>query len=340
MKKILQNKNFHAFLLFFLTVVVLFFLLKDNFHSVISELKNMNFIWVIASLLLIFIFWFFKAIAAYIITKQIQPNFTIKDSLKINFIVYFFNSITPFSVGGHPVQVNLLRKKNISITEGTNITIQNFIVYQIAVIIIQFFSIIFALKTNLFGENIILKNLVFAGMVLDFSIILLLFTLAFSKKTKVIIINIAINILTKLKIVKNEEETLKNWHEKIDRFHIGAIALIKNKKDFLISISCNLLGIISFYLSPLTLVYATGNYYNITSVQSIYITACIVMMADLIPTPGQIGGIEYGFTSLFGKFMNSSILSAVLITWRFLSYYLILLIGGITLNIKKKRKTN
>lgn len=340
MKKILQNKNFQAFLLLFLTIIVLFFLLKDNFQSVILELKNMNIIWIIVSLLLIFIYWFFKAIGAYIITRQIQPKFSIKDSLKINFIVYFFNSITPFAVGGHPVQVNLLRKKGISITNGANITIQNFIVYQIAVIIIQFFSIIFALKTNLFGENIILKNLVFMGMALDFSIILFLFILAFSKKTKFILINFGISVLTKLRIVKDKEETLNNWHEKINRFHIGAIALIKNKKDFLTAIFCNLLGIIAFYLSPLTLVYATGNYYSITSIQSIYITACIIMMADLIPTPGQIGGVEYGFTSLFGNFINSSILSAVLITWRFLSYYLIILIGGITLNIKKKRKTH
>ena len=340
MNKILQNKKFQTGLLLSLTIVVLYFLLKDNFLEVMTELFKMNIGWVLVTIILILGFWMFKAIGNYIIIKQVKPDFKIIDSLKINLIVQFFNSITPFSAGGHPAQVYLLKKHDISLSNGTNITIQNFIVYQIAVVIIQIFSIIMAFKTNIFGNNYLMKLLVIGGLGLDFFIILILFILAFSKKTKYILIKIGITILTKFKLVKNKEKKLEEWNEKIITFHTGAVELMKNKKDFYKSIVCNFIGLIAFYLTPLTLLYATGDYTSLLPIESIFTISCIVMAADLVPTPGQLGGLEYGFSVLFGNYIGGYILPTVLIAWRFLSYYLTIIIGSITLNIRKEVTTD
>lgn len=337
MRKILQSQKFQTFFLFVLTIIVLFFLLKDNFSQVMNELFKMNIYWVLITALLIFGFWIFKAIGTNIIVKQIKPNFKLQDSIKIGLVAQFFNSITPFALGGHPMQVHMFRKYEISITNGTNITIQNFIVYQIAVVIIQIISIILAFYTNLFGNNYLIQILVIGGLVLDFFIIVVLFILAFSKKIKYFLINFSIKILTKIRIVKNQEETLKKWHNKIENFHIGATKLISNKKAFFKAILSNFIGLLALYLTPLTLLYATGDYTSFTAIQSIYIISCIVMLADLVPTPGQLGGVEYGFSTLFSSFITAPVLSAIVIAWRFLSYYLTLIIGAIALNINKRQ---
>lgn len=337
MRKILQSQKFQTFFLFVLTIIVLFFLLKDNFSQVMNELFKMNIYWVLITALLIFGFWIFKAIGTNIIVKQIKPNFKLQDSIKIGLVAQFFNSITPFALGGHPMQVHMFRKYEISITNGTNITIQNFIVYQIAVVIIQIISIILAFFTNLFGNNYLIQILVIGGLVLDFFIIVVLFILAFSKKIKYFLINFSIKTLTKIRIVKNQEETLKKWHNKIEDFHAGATKLISNKKAFIKAILSNFIGLLALYLTPLTLLYATGDYTSFTAVQSIYIISCIVMAADLVPTPGQLGGVEYGFSTLFSSFITAPVLSAIVIAWRFLSYYLTLIIGAIALNINKRQ---
>lgn len=337
MHKILQSQKFQTLFLFVLTIIVLFFLLKDNFFQVINELFQMNIYWIMVTVLLIFGFWLFKAIGTNIIVKQIKPNFKLQDSIKIGLVAQFFNSITPFALGGHPMQVHMFRKYEISITNGTNITIQNFIVYQIAVVIIQIVSIILAFSNNLFGKNYLIQILVVFGLALDFFIIFILFILAFSKKTKYFIINFGIKLLTKIKIVKKPEETLEKWHSKIDEFHIGATKLISNKKSFIKAILSNFIGLLALYLTPLTLLYATGDYTSFSAIQSIYIISCIVMAADLVPTPGQLGGVEYGFSTLFGGFLAAPVLSAIVIAWRFLSYYLTLIIGAVALNINKKQ---
>ncbi len=338
MKKLTQNKTFQAIFLFSLTAIVLFFLLKDNFNSVMNELLHMNLWWILVTGIFIFIYWVFKAIGNYILIRQIKPDFPLKECIKISLIAQFFNIITPFAAGGHPAQIHMLKKNDISMSQSTNITIQNFIVYQIAMVMIEGTGLIIALYHNLFGSNYLMLYMSYGGLILDFFIIFMLLILAFSKKTKYVIIKISITALTKLKFVKNKDETLENWNQKIGRFHKGAIELFKNKIEFGKAILANLVAIIIFYLTPLTLLYATGNYFNFSAFESIYIVACISMAADLVPTPGQLGGIEYGFTALFGKFVPSATLSAIIIAWRFLSYYLTLIIGGIALNIRKKTK--
>lgn len=337
MGKILQNKKFQTILFISLTVIVTFILLKDNFLEVMNEIFKMNIIWILITILLIFGYWLFKSMGSYIIIRQVNPNFKIKDALKLNLVVQFFNSITPFAIGGHPVQVHMLKKYDIGTSNGTNITIQNFIVYQIAIVIIELSSVIIALITNLFGNDIVIQSFVIGGLILDLFIILMLFVLAFSKKIKSILIKFSITILTKLKIVKDEEKKLEEWDIRINNFHNGAIKLIKNKKEFLKAIMFNFIGLIIFYMTPLTLLFATGDYSSFNLIQSIYIISCVSMAADLIPTPGQLGGIEYGFTALFDKYISKNVLSAILIAFRFLSYYLTIIIGVITMNIKNNR---
>ena len=48
--------------------------------------------------------------------------------------------------------------------------------------------------------------------------------------------------------------------------------------------------------------------------------------------------IEYGFTQFFGNFITLSKISAVLLLWRFITYYMGMIIGGAMFSIEKKVK--
>ena len=62
-------------------------------------------------------------------------------------------------------------------------------------------------------------------------------------------------------------------------------------------------------------------------------------MGSFIPLPGGTGGLEYGFVSFFGNFLTGGKLTTLMLLWRFITYYLIMILGAIALNIRKKEES-
>ena len=60
-----------------------------------------------------------------------------------------------------------------------------------------------------------------------------------------------------------------------------------------------------------------------------------MLIGSFVPIPGGTGGLEYGFIKFYGFFIFGSTLSAVMIIWRFITYYFGLIVGGIAFNFKR-----
>ena len=67
-------------------------------------------------------------------------------------------------------------------------------------------------------------------------------------------------------------------------------------------------------------------------------SAYVLLIGAFVPIPGGSGGIEYGFLSFFGNFLSKSRLSAVLLIWRFITYYMPMIIGAIAFNLDEREK--
>ena len=68
-------------------------------------------------------------------------------------------------------------------------------------------------------------------------------------------------------------------------------------------------------------------------------TAYVMTIGSFVPIPGGTGGIEYGFMYFFGYLIKGSVLSALMLVWRFITYYGGMLIGSICLlSYRKKSK--
>ena len=165
--------------------------------------------------------------------------------------------------------------------------------------------------------------------------IVLMFVLAFSKKISKFIINISIKILTKLHIVKDKEKKLEEWDNNINHFNESAKVLLKDKKVFIFNILCNLIALCTLYLVPLFIVYAMGNFTAFTPGIGIVTSAYIMIIGSFVPIPGATGGLEYGFIQFYGNFVSGSILAAMMLVWRFITYYFGIIVGAIALNVKR-----
>ena len=334
----IKNKKINIVLLIVITLLVLYFSLKDNFFDVINQILTMNIGYLLIAFSLIFIFFLFKSLSIYSFCKKINKNFKFKESVQLILRTQFFNAVTPFATGGQPYQIYYLKQCNIEYTTATGIVLENFIVYQIALVLLGIIALIINTTFNLFSSNNLLTKLITLGFIINTLVIVVMFIVAFSKKMNKFLITLGINILTKLKLVKNKEKTLKKWNNNINDFHEGAKKLLEDKKTFIGNIIFNFLGLCCLYSIPVFILYSMGEFNIINILEAIVVSAYVMILGSFVPIPGGSGGLEYGFVSFYGNFITGSKLSATMLVWRFITYYFSMILGAIALNVKKVKQ--
>lgn len=331
------KKVANVIVLALVTCLVLYFSLKDNFNTIINEIINVNIFWLVISFLLALSFWFFKAIATTRIANIFKKDYSIKQGMRLVLETNFFHAITPFAVGGQPYEIYSLKKSKLKITEATNVSIVNFIVYQIALVLLGIIAIVYNHHFVLLKENDLLKNLVVVGFLVNFIVIVALFLLTCTKKINKILMKFIIKVLNKIHLVKNKDEKIKQFNEYLNEFHQGAKILLHDKKLFIKLIFVHFIGLISSYLIPLTLAYAMG-ISSYTGIEAIVLSSYVMLIGAFVPIPGGTGGLEYGFMTFYGSFIKGSKLNAIMLLWRFITYYFAMILGAILLGIRKKEK--
>lgn len=339
MKKHPRLKNILGiFFLFLLTTLILYFLLKDDFSNIVSEILSVNIFLLIISFVFAMLYWLFKSIVLYNFARKFNDNYSFKSAFRLQAVTQFFNAVTPFSSGGQPFQIYSLKKNGLTISDATNVTIEEFVVYQIALVFLGILAIFGNHLFNIFPYDGVLSKLVLLGFSINTLVIIILFIIAFGKKSNQFLIKLAINILSFFKIVKNRDKVLDNWNNYINNFHAGAKILIANKKDFCLNILYSFLGLICFYIVPLWILYSMGDFTSFNALQSIIASAYVMLIGSFVPLPGGTGGIEYGFIKFFGVFIISDTrLRALMLLWRFITFYMGIILGGIALNFKERK---
>ncbi len=337
MKEKLKNK-LNVLIIFIVTFIVLFLALKDDFNTIIYQIVNIDIKFLIIAFLLMISYYYLRTIVLHDFITKFKKDYRFFDTFSLILKTQFFNGITPFATGGQPFQVYMLKKENIKITNATNIIIQNFIVYQIALVILGLIAVICNYFIHFFKDITILKHLVTLGFIINILVTFILFILAFTVKLNKWIGNISIKVLKEIKIIKNQKEALDKWEKYVENFHDGAIILLQNKGKFIKGIFYNLMALCSLYLIPLVLLYGMGNFNVITSYEAIITSAYVMLIGSFVPIPGGSGGLEYGFIAFYGNYIKGTTLKSIMLLWRFITYYLGMILGAIVLNIKKKEK--
>ena len=141
MKKILK-KIIPFFVIAIVTGIVLYFSLKDNYEVILDIIVHINKIWLIVAFLLFFMYYFLKSYVTKNFAREFNKNYSLKDAFRMTIETSFFHAVTPFATGGQPYEVYSLTKHGINIIDATNVSIECFIVYQIALVLLGAISII------------------------------------------------------------------------------------------------------------------------------------------------------------------------------------------------------
>ena len=333
----MNNLKKNSYILIIITIIIVIAVMKDDFNSILDALLTANVFFLILALLCQLIAIVFEAIAYKKVVNGYSKNYPFKKALKMQFMTKFFNGITPFSTGGQPMQIYMLKKEGFRLTKATNIIMQNFIIYQAALVIYGLIALGINAKFHLFKDVPVLKELIALGFLMNTLVMVGLIIISFSNRFNHLVIDKTIVLLGKLKLIKNQEQTREKWRERIDDFHEGTTYLKENKRLCIESFLFNFLYLTFNYLMPYFVIVALGSN-SVTPINAIVSSAYILIMGAFVPIPGASGGIEFGYLQFFGTFITGSILKASLLIWRFISYYLLMVIGAVAFNIKGSGK--
>ena len=315
-----------------ITIVVLVLVIKDDFYEIVNALTRANFIFIFIGIGFTVLYWFFKSLALHNIVREYREKIKVSKIFKQITITQFFNGITPFASGGQPMQVYMLNKSGIKLTHSTNIIVQDFILYQMALITHGIIAVLLNYHYHFLQNNPFLRNLTIIGFLINTLVGIGLLFISFSKKFNSFVVNKVIVLFAKIKLIKNRDKTIKKWRLKLKEFNESAEILRKNKLLILKGYLFNLIGLSCYYLTPLFVIYSLGYGDSITILAVYVCCAYVSVIGNFVPIPGGSGGIEYSFLQFFGNFIKGTGLSAILIIWRSITYYLAIIIGSIVFN--------
>ena len=331
----MKKKIISFLLIFIVTIIVLYFSLKDDYTTIINTIFSIDKKWFLFSFLLLFVYYLLRSFAIYKLSNEFNKKYKFKDAFRLIIETNFFHAITPFSTGGQPYEIYSLNKHKIKLSDALSISVENFIVYQIALVFLG----IVAITINYFFKIVnsgLLKGLVTLGFFINFSVIVVLFWITLSHKTDKTIVDFFIDILGKIRIIKNPESKKEKFHAYLKDFNTSFKILFKNKKNLILLVLCHLLALIILYLIPYALFKGTN--INISIINDVVIMSYVMLIGSFVPIPGGTGGLEYGFVTFFAKYIKGPKLNAIMLVWRFITYYFGMIFGAIVLNIKKECK--
>jgi len=319
------------------TALVLYLVLKDNFKETINLLASSNIWWLLLTIIIYLCFLTIETIVFHRTARTYDKKISFTKILSINMITKFFSGITPLATGGEPMQVVELKKEGMRITDGTNISVQNHIIYQIAIVFWGIIAIISNYSFNLFAEEKVLKGLVIFGFIVHLTMMVLLVFISFNKNFNRAVVKFGVRILSKFKIIKNKDKTIEKLEHSCENFYNGAKQLKNNKTEFLFKVFLRVLSLGFYYSIPYFIVLALGVEHNLTFLITLVSSSYVYLAGSNVPIPGASGGMEYVFLGFFSNYISESPVAATLLVWRFITYFVPTIIGGIVFNIRQEQ---
>ena len=310
----------------------------NQFQSTIESLRHCHLKWLFIVFILMGIYYLINALNLTIFARVYKKDYKLSQGIVNSMAGIFFNGVTPMASGGQFYQVYAFNKQGIKATYSSSILLMIFIVYQSVLVFYTSLIMIFrfAYFRSIYSGFF---SLAVFGFIINLTVITSLFLGAKSKRLQNFFCNKVIKLLAKVHIVKNYYETKTRTERKLADFRIELNLLQKNRPVLIQSIILNFLKLTVLYSITFFCAKAMGAQITYHSFLDLLgITSFVYLISDFVPLPGASGGSEGTFFILLSVFLKGTT-SATLLVWRFSTYYLGLIAGGLTMTFAKELHT-
>ncbi|MGL5540865.1 MAG: lysylphosphatidylglycerol synthase transmembrane domain-containing protein [Erysipelotrichaceae bacterium] len=312
------------------TFTALYFALRDRL-DIVTQLISAIEVW---DVLFIGVWAFaYVLVGGTIITKITRSfgyTYSYRKGIVSNFVALFFAGITPSASGGQIGQMYIFKKQGVDLSDGGSILWYDFIVYQ-GIMIVYVLVLLLLRFTYYYTTYSNLYILILIGFFINSAVIVFLITMALFPQLYMRFIGKGIHWLSKTKLVKHPEAVVEKVEREVTLFK-EKIKLFKQKRRLFVEVVVlNIVKLTVFYSIPISILIALqiplqpGQWFDV-----IALTSFVSMANSFFPVPGASGGTESVFTLIFSNLFGINLATAIMLIWRFATYYLMLLLGGLT----------
>ena len=306
-------------------IILIFF--TNSLDELIMMFKNARLYWIAVAFGCMVMYWVFDVLILHIITKGLLEKQPLMDTIRVTMIGQFFNSITPLSGAGQPVQAYVMVKDGIKPGHAASIIIIKTLLHQL--IIVMYSLITFALKGSQFGARISqFYYLYVLGLALNSAFLLFYVLFIYKKEVAGKVLSVIFKLLGRLKFIKRTDSLQEKVENELMSFSEGA-GILKNNASIIVRLIIFQIVQFTFYFSIPYFIHLAVENNAVRLWDMIAAQSMIILISLLVPSPGATGGVE-GLSYLFyGLFFTQSFIIPVILIYRILTYYASVIIGGL-----------
>lgn len=291
--------------------------------------------WVFAAFLGWFLYLFFDAVCLNQFLKRQGNAIPLRKSLLISLLGLYYSNITPGASGGQPMQVYYLKKQSVPIGIGTSALSFKFLCTQLMMVVVG--GVLWLLNAE-FVESELggVKWLIICGFIINGAAIPLMLCIAFYRHMVQVVCNFIIRMGAKLRLIKDEERARLRMASTLDSYHASILAISRKPGQIIEQIFFSLLSILSLYSVTVSVYYAFG-LSGVPWYKTMTVASLLFLSVSYTPLPGASGAQEGGFLRFYRNIFTGGTKNLALLIWRFFTYYLFLLVGGLVTIIMNAR---
>lgn len=341
MKQSMRSYILNFIIILGFTAAVLWFALKDNFHSIMELIGNIPFLWLFVILGWGIVYAGVIGLILTVLTRRYHKQYTFLKGFQNALVGYFFSGITPSATGGQFAQAYILKKQGIKLAEGASILWADFIIYQTVMMV--YVTVLFLMRSAYYMEIVgTWFWAIIVGYLVNVGVIALLWTMALFPKLYVWLSQRMVSLLAKLHLVKDKEKTLSSWKLQVEGF-TNEIKQIRHEHRLIVkAVLLNVLRMTIQLTLPFVIARSLGLPLGWDKlIDSMALASFVLMVNAFFPVPGASGGTEFAFTQLYIFLVGpGAAASSIMILWRFSTYHIVLIAGAFVFLYLKHRYDN
>jgi len=304
---------------------------EEGMVSITDMIEVANLWYFLGALLAFAMLMGFETLRYYILiwksTRHSRPFL----SYKVAATGKYFDNITPLSTGGQPMQIYYLSKRGIKASTASTMPFAVYIFNQLLAVVVSTLVIIFSKKIA-GGLDPAIFTAAVIGIVLNFLIMIFVFTLSFSKKVGPVVTIWILKLLHKMRIVKDYTALFRKVMRFVNEYQKTFRYFVANAWNFIL-MSASTLGVIATrYLIPafVVLMFTPQIDMNFFEIYASVFIWCVLIESVLcyIPWPGAGGIAEVTYVTMFAYFSLSAGTTVwAMLIYRLFQYYAYLIQG-------------